>query len=146
MKTALIISLIALFLVMLSESAAQSKNDSYLGFDRNAYPGNATSKPCTKLSPTPATGSTILPAKRQTWSGHRAAVESAGFGFLVLFNGRLYAELKTVANAVMLVNPMRMPPRPPRAAKASHRELSSFSIRSKVGACWRSRRHICMPG
>ncbi len=34
-----------------------------------------------------------------SWAGHRAAVESAGFGFLVLYNGRLYAELKTVANA-----------------------------------------------
>jgi len=30
------------------------------------------------------------------------AVESAGFGFLVLFNGRLYAHLKTVANAQRL--------------------------------------------
>ena len=37
-----------------------------------------------------------------SWAGHRAAVESAGFGFLVLFNGRLYAELKTVANAQRL--------------------------------------------
>jgi hypothetical protein len=36
------------------------------------------------------------------WTGHRLAVESAGFGFLVLFNGRLYAELKTVANAQRL--------------------------------------------
>ena len=36
------------------------------------------------------------------WAGHRAAVESAGFGFLVLFNGRLYAQLKTVANAQLL--------------------------------------------
>ena len=30
------------------------------------------------------------------------AVEQAGFGFLVLFNGRLYADLKTVANAQKL--------------------------------------------
>lgn len=29
-------------------------------------------------------------------------MESAGFGFLVLFNGRLYADLKTVANAKRL--------------------------------------------
>ncbi|MFY9682485.1 MAG: glycoside hydrolase domain-containing protein, partial [Candidatus Sulfotelmatobacter sp.] len=35
--------------------------------------------------------------KTNTWTGHRAAVESAGFGFLVLFNGRLYAELKSAA-------------------------------------------------
>jgi len=29
-------------------------------------------------------------------------LESAGFGFLVLFNGRLFAELKTVSNASSL--------------------------------------------
>jgi hypothetical protein len=37
-----------------------------------------------------------------SWVGHRAAVESEGFGFLLLFNGRLYAQLKTVANAKRL--------------------------------------------
>jgi hypothetical protein len=37
-----------------------------------------------------------------SWAGHRAAVEAAGFGFLVLFNGRLYAELRTVARATQL--------------------------------------------
>ncbi len=31
-----------------------------------------------------------------------ARLEAAGFGFLVLFNGRLYAELKTVAHATSL--------------------------------------------
>ena len=41
-------------------------------------------------------------ASSNSWTGHRAAVESAGFGFLVLFNGRLYAQLKTVANATRL--------------------------------------------
>src|SRR5260370_681320 len=37
-----------------------------------------------------------------SWSGNRGAVESGGFGFLVLFNGRLYGELKTVASAAKL--------------------------------------------
>jgi Domain of unknown function (DUF1906) len=73
---------------------------SYLGFDRNEYPrdGNLTTLRGTFsyagywLNNPPG-------ASSNTWAGHRAAVESAGFGFLVLFNGRLYAELKTVANA-----------------------------------------------
>ncbi|MCU1298693.1 MAG: hypothetical protein JWO91_2971 [Acidobacteriaceae bacterium] len=75
----------------------------YLGFDRNDYPGDDH-----------------LPALRQTfsyagfwlnnppgentnnWAGKRQALESAGFGFLVLFNGKLDAELKTVTHATGL--------------------------------------------
>src|SRR5206468_8782330 len=41
-------------------------------------------------------------ANANSWAGHRAAVESAGFGFLLLFNGRLYAELKSVSKAKRL--------------------------------------------
>jgi len=72
----------------------------YLGFDRNTYPGDAN---LTSLHETFSYTSYWLnnpPGERaNTWSGHRAAVESAGFGFLVLFNGRVYAELKSVAHA-----------------------------------------------
>lgn len=68
---------------------------SFVGFDKNGYPGDD-----------------LLPALHQTfaftgywlnnppgmqsnpWAGKRAAVRAAGFGFLVLFNGRLDAELK----------------------------------------------------
>jgi hypothetical protein len=71
----------------------------YLGFDRNDYPGDAN-----------------LPALRNTfaftgywlnnppgensnsWLGKRAVVERAGFGFLLLFNGRAYAALKGLPN------------------------------------------------
>jgi hypothetical protein len=78
------------------ESAAQ-----YLGLDRNDYPGDAS-----------------LPALRQTfsyigywlsnppgetsnsWVGRRHVVESAGFGFLVLFNGRRDAQLQHGAAAL----------------------------------------------
>jgi hypothetical protein len=75
----------------------------YLGFDRNDYPGDANLK---TLRPTFSyTGYWLNNPpgeKTNTWRGHRAVVESAGFGFLVLFNGRLYAGLKTVANATRL--------------------------------------------
>jgi hypothetical protein len=82
---------------------SRAQGPSYLGFDRNSYPGDAN---LTVLRQTFSyTGYWLNKPpgeKTNTWAGHRTAVESAGFGFLVLFNGRLYAELKTVANATRL--------------------------------------------
>jgi Domain of unknown function (DUF1906) len=82
-----------------SHAGAQS----YLGFDRNEYPGDAN---LAALHQTFAYAGYWLNnppgEKANTWVGHRAAVESAGFGFLVLFNGRLYAQLKSEANAARL--------------------------------------------
>jgi hypothetical protein len=72
----------------------------YLGFDRNEYPGDANLKTLRQtFSYTGYWLNNPPGATSNSWAGHRAAVESAGFGFLVLFNGRLYAELKNVANA-----------------------------------------------
>jgi len=80
-----------------------AQNHAYLGFDRNDYPGDA------KLAALHQTFSYTgywlnnpPGEKSNTWTGHRTAVESAGFGFLVLFNGRLYAELKSEANATRM--------------------------------------------
>jgi hypothetical protein len=78
---------------------------SYLGFDRNAYPGDANLKPLHQTFSYTGYWLNNPPGERSnTWTGHRAAVESAGFGFLVLFNGRLYPELKSTANAKKLGN------------------------------------------
>jgi hypothetical protein len=75
----------------------------YLGFDRNDYPGNSNLKTLRQIFSYTGYWLNDPPGeKTNTWRGHRAAVESAGFGFLVLFNGRLYAELKSVANAAKL--------------------------------------------
>jgi len=69
---------------------------SYLGFDRNTYPGDANLKALHQTFAYTGYWLNNPPGERtNTWTGHRAAVESAGFGFLVLFNGRLYAELKS---------------------------------------------------
>ena len=90
--------------LFLSCALLQAQSGSaYLGFDRNDYPGDANLK--TLQQTFSYTGYWLNNPPRTTsnsWAGHRAAVESAGFGFLVLFNGRLYAELKTVANASRL--------------------------------------------
>lgn len=84
-------------LLFLSAASAQS---TYLGFDRNEYPGDTNLKTLRQTFSYTGYWLNIPPgAKSNTWAGHRAAVESAGFGFLVLFNGRLYVELKSVPNA-----------------------------------------------
>ncbi len=84
--------LVLLLLVSVRASTAQR---AFAGFDRNDYPGDAA-----------------LPVLRQTfgytgywlnnppgehansWSGKRALLKRYGFGFLVLFNGRIDAGLK----------------------------------------------------
>jgi len=85
-------------------AGAQAQTGSYLlGFDRNTYPGDANLKALHQTFSYTGYWLNNPPGERtNTWTGHRAAVESAGFGFLVLFNGRLYAELKSVAHAKKL--------------------------------------------
>jgi hypothetical protein len=93
----------ALAVLTLFSARAQAQTGSYLGFDRNTYPGDANLKALHQTFSYTGYWLNNPPGERtNTWTGHRAAVESAGFGFLVLFNGRLYAELKSVANAKKL--------------------------------------------
>jgi hypothetical protein len=89
--------------ILLASRGARAQNSSYLGFDANDYPGDANLKTLHQTFAYTGYWLNHPPGeKTNTWVGHRAAAESAGFGFLVLFNGRLYAELKTVANATRL--------------------------------------------
>src|SRR6266446_5081549 len=79
--------------------AAESKG-SYLGFDRNIYPGDSSLPILRKsfaftsywLSPPPG-------EKANTWKGKRELLLSHGFGFLVLYRGRESRELKNEAAA-----------------------------------------------
>jgi Domain of unknown function (DUF1906) len=83
--------------------SAQAQTRAYLGFDRNDYPGGANLKALRQTFAYSGYWLNNPPGeKTNTWAGHRAAIQSAGFGFLVLFNGRLYAELKSVTNATKL--------------------------------------------
>jgi hypothetical protein len=89
--------------VVLALAHGQDVSHSYLGFDRNDYPGDANLKALHQTFAYTGYWLNNPPGENtNTWNGHRAAVESAGFGFLVLFNGRLDAQLKTVANATRL--------------------------------------------
>lgn len=82
---------------------SHAQQSSYLGFDRNDYPGDANLKALRQtFSYTGYWLNNPPGSKVNSWRGHRAAVESAGFGFLVLFNGRLYAELHSETNATRL--------------------------------------------
>jgi hypothetical protein len=79
---------------------SQSAESTYLGFDRNTYPGDANLKALHQTFSYTGYWLNNPPGERtNSWAGHRSAVESAGFGFLVLFNGRLYGELRNVAYA-----------------------------------------------
>ena len=81
-------------------AAATAQSSTYLGFDRNVYPGDANLPALHQSFSYAGFWLNNPPGESSnTWTGHRAAVQSAGFGFLVLFNGRLYAELESVAQA-----------------------------------------------
>ena len=99
------VTLAALISVLPFSALAQSRNTStaYLGFDANDYPGDAA---LAKLRPKFSFAGYWLNnppgEKANGWVGKRAALQAQGFGFLVLFNGRLDKELKTAARAEAL--------------------------------------------
>jgi hypothetical protein len=90
-------------LTVAPRSPASAPPTTYLGFDRNDYPGDDNLKDLRHTFSYTGFWLNNPPGeKTSTWAGKRDIVESAGFGFLVLFNGRLYAELKTIADASKL--------------------------------------------
>jgi hypothetical protein len=78
-----------------SRSEENTSPRAYLGFDRNEYPGDANLAALRRsfafagywLNPPPG-------SLTNTWIGRSKALQSADFGFLLLFNGRLEADLK----------------------------------------------------
>jgi len=90
----------ALFITPVLPKAAPEPSRSYLGFDRNVYPGDAALPVLRKtfafasywLSPPPG-------EKLNTWKGKRELLVSHGFGFLVLYRGPDNSELKTETDA-----------------------------------------------
>jgi len=82
-------------LALLGATSAALAQRGYVGFDKDGYPGDDLLPALHKtfaftgywLSDPP--GMTSNP-----WAGKRAVVRAAGFGFLILFNGRLDAQLR----------------------------------------------------
>lgn len=71
----------------------------YLGFDRNDYPGDENLASLHKSFAFAGYWLSNPPGEQtNSWHGKRATVERAGFGFLLLYQGRAYAELKGAAN------------------------------------------------
>lgn len=88
------VALALLFAASVHAQNANRKKD-FAGFDRNDYPGDAA-LPALRQS-FRYTGYFLNnpPGEQQnSWTGKRALLKQNGFGFLVLFTGRLYAELK----------------------------------------------------
>jgi Domain of unknown function (DUF1906) len=67
----------------------------FLGFDRNEYPGDAQLSALRDSFAYAGYWLNAPPGESQnSWSGKRALLIEHGFGFLILFNGRLDAELR----------------------------------------------------
>src|ERR1700691_4119350 len=94
---------IALVPTAIPQSHSGSDAPAYLGFDRNNYPGDENLKALRQTFSYTGYWLNLPPsAVSNTWSGKRLRLQAAGFGFLVLFNGRLFNELKSVSNATKL--------------------------------------------
>jgi hypothetical protein len=85
------------------QHSVQNPEPSYLGFDRNEYPGDS-SLPALRQSFSFAGYWLNAPpgAKSNGWAGKRGVLRDNGFGFLVLFNGRASGELKQAAHVAAL--------------------------------------------
>ena len=72
----------------------------YLGFDRNIYPGDARLRLLRQTFSFTGYWLNLPPGDTSnTWQGKREVLTASGFGFLVLFNGRLDRQLKPHSNA-----------------------------------------------
>jgi hypothetical protein len=82
-------------------NGGHAQTPSYLGFDRNEYPGDAALPVLRKTFS--FAGYWLSPPPRETansWTGKRAALASRGFGFLLLYRGRTSSQLPYAKNAV----------------------------------------------
>lgn len=79
----------------------KAKQTSFFGFDRNDYPGDENLAVLRRSFAFAGYWLNVPPGGTiNSWAGKREAVRNAGFGFLVLFNGRLDAELRRSKDAV----------------------------------------------
>jgi hypothetical protein len=79
-------------------NSAEIPSRAYLGFDRNIYPGDAALRLLRQSFSFSWYWLNAPPGERaNTWQGKREILNSSGFGFLVLFNGRVDRELKSLS-------------------------------------------------
>src|ERR1700730_11628768 len=86
--------------VMHATNQVEAPSRAYLGFDRNQYPGDAALGSLRQTFSFCGYWLNVPPGENSnTWKGKREVLASSGFGFLVLFNGRLFRELKSLPNS-----------------------------------------------
>lgn len=79
---------------------SENVQTSFLGFDRNDYPGDENLALLRRSFAFTAYWLNVPPGgKVNSWAGRRETIRNAGFGFLVLFNGKLDAELRKSKDA-----------------------------------------------
>ena len=97
--------LLLLVLAFLAVSPTQAAARQHLGFDRNDYPGDDQMRALRKVFSYTGYWLNRPPGATEagtTWTGKRAYLNSLGYGFLVLYQGRLFAELKTTLDPAAL--------------------------------------------
>jgi len=104
MLVAAIITFLTAAIPLTPRSLARSTSQTgYIGFDRNDYPGDANLKILRQTFSFSGYWLNNPPgAKTNSWTGKRKTIQAAGFGFLVLFNGRTYAGIKSAGDAARL--------------------------------------------
>ena len=89
-------TLLGLCCLCVSGSFAQTgaAHRAYLGFDKDGYPGDANLGPLHKTFAYTGYWLNDPPGMNTNpWAAKRATLRAQGFGFLLLFNGRVYAQL-----------------------------------------------------
>lgn len=90
----------ALLLLQLSSALLYARQATYLGMDRNDYPGDVSIPALRKTFAFTGYWLNNPPgATQNTWIGKRLLLQNAGFGFLLLFNGREYKQLNASGDA-----------------------------------------------
>lgn len=84
-------------------TGASQAPQTYLGFDRNDYPGDATIANLKNEFSFAGYWLNAPPDETaDSWLAKRTVLQAQGFGFLLLFNGRLDKQLKSTAKAAAL--------------------------------------------
>lgn len=90
----------SLGLLAVLQAAMARAQSTYLGMDRNDYPGEANMQLLRKTFAFTGYWLNRPPgADRNSWEGKRRPLQAMGFGFVLLFNGREYKELEASGDA-----------------------------------------------
>jgi hypothetical protein len=93
----------ALVYALCFSTAGAQQSAAYLGMDRNDYPGDANMAALRKTFAFTGYWLNNPPgASSNNWRGRRKTIHEMGYGFLLLFNGREYRQLKASGNATRM--------------------------------------------